>query len=66
MYALTSASTITIYYLVYSDNCLHFHCYIHNISADASFGFSTFLRWSMSNSGTSSLTLNLIHGYRLF
>ena len=26
------------YYLEYSDYCLHLYCYIHNISADASFG----------------------------
>ena len=29
---------IYFYYLEYSDNCLHLHYYIHNISADASFG----------------------------
>ena len=27
------------HYSLHSDYCLHLHCYIHNVSADASFGF---------------------------
>ena len=26
------------YHLGYSDNCLHIHCHIHDVSVDASFG----------------------------
>ena len=31
------------YYLMYLDFCLHFHCYIHNISVIVSFCLQRFL-----------------------
>ena len=55
------------YHLVYSNNCLHLYCYIHNVSADTSFGLlKGFLVELGSLHGTSNRTLYLIHVDRLF
>ena len=47
---------------VFRDNCLHFYCYIYNVSADMSSGLLPLLVDLESLHGTSNNVLYLIHG----
>ena len=54
------------YRFVYSNHCLHLYCYIHNVSADVSFGLlQVFLVELQSLHRTSSRTLYSVHDGRL-
>ena len=55
------------YHIEYLDYCLNLYCYIHNVSADASFDFVQVFHVELgSPRRTSNRTLDLIHGGRLF